>query len=193
MSHIIASVTLAIPAMILAETALRFLGIGLQAAGRSRWGVLLQEAQNIRARRAGALAARPRRGGDRRRARPQLPRRRPSRRRRPLCELTMSVVKPCRPMTSSSRAEDLVARLRAPRRAASTPSTDVELRRCRRGRTFCLVGESGSGKIVTARSILRIVDKPGRITSGRIILNRATAATRSTSTGARPRQPRDAR
>ena len=41
----------------------------------------------------------------------------------------------------------------------------------RRGRTFCLVGESGSGKSVTARSLMRIVDKPGRITSGRIILN----------------------
>ncbi len=41
----------------------------------------------------------------------------------------------------------------------------------RRGRTFCLVGESGSGKSVTARSLMRIVDKPGRITSGRIVLN----------------------
>ena len=41
----------------------------------------------------------------------------------------------------------------------------------RRGRTFCLVGESGSGKSVTARSLMRIVDKPGRITRGRIVLN----------------------
>ncbi|MGW5360314.1 ABC transporter permease [Actinopolymorpha pittospori] len=47
-SHIIASLTLAIPAMILAETALSFLGLGLQAPAVS-WGVLLQEAQNIRA------------------------------------------------------------------------------------------------------------------------------------------------
>ncbi|RYE88842.1 MAG: ABC transporter permease [Hyphomicrobiales bacterium] len=46
-SHIIASVTLAIPAMILAETALSFLGIGLRSPVIS-WGVLLQEAQNIR-------------------------------------------------------------------------------------------------------------------------------------------------
>lgn len=46
-SHIIASVTLAIPAMILAETALSFLGIGLRPPVVS-WGVLLQEAQNIR-------------------------------------------------------------------------------------------------------------------------------------------------
>jgi peptide/nickel transport system permease protein len=47
MSHIIASVTLAIPAMILAETALSFLGLGLQPPTIS-WGVLLREAQNIR-------------------------------------------------------------------------------------------------------------------------------------------------
>jgi peptide/nickel transport system permease protein len=46
-SHIIASVTLAIPAMILAETALSFLGLGLQPPVIS-WGVLLREAQNVR-------------------------------------------------------------------------------------------------------------------------------------------------
>lgn len=46
-SHIIASVTLAVPAMILAETSLSFLGLGLQPPIVS-WGVLLQEAQNIR-------------------------------------------------------------------------------------------------------------------------------------------------
>jgi len=45
-SHIIASVTLSIPAMILAETALSFLGIGLTPPALS-WGVLLQAAQNI--------------------------------------------------------------------------------------------------------------------------------------------------
>ncbi len=47
-SHIIASVTLAIPLMILSETALSFLGIGLRPPVIS-WGVLLQDAQNIRA------------------------------------------------------------------------------------------------------------------------------------------------
>ena len=40
------------------------------------------------------------------------------------------------------------------------------------GKTLCLVGESGSGKSVTARSILQIVDPPGRIMSGQILLNR---------------------
>lgn len=46
-SHMIASLTLAIPAMILAETSLSFLGLGLRSPINS-WGVLLQEAQNIR-------------------------------------------------------------------------------------------------------------------------------------------------
>jgi peptide/nickel transport system ATP-binding protein len=42
----------------------------------------------------------------------------------------------------------------------------------RRGKTLCIVGESGSGKSVTARSILQIVDAPGRIVSGAVILHR---------------------
>ena len=46
-SHIIASLTLAVPLMILAETSLSFLGIGLQPPQVS-WGTLLKEAQNIR-------------------------------------------------------------------------------------------------------------------------------------------------
>jgi peptide/nickel transport system permease protein len=46
-SHIIASLTLAIPAIILAETGLSFIGLGLRAPAIS-WGVLLQEAQNLR-------------------------------------------------------------------------------------------------------------------------------------------------
>ena len=46
MSHLIASATLAIPGMILGETALSFLGLGLRAPITS-WGVLLTEAQNI--------------------------------------------------------------------------------------------------------------------------------------------------
>lgn len=46
-SHIIASLTLSIPEVILAETGLSFLGLGLRQPVIS-WGVLLQEAQNIR-------------------------------------------------------------------------------------------------------------------------------------------------
>jgi peptide/nickel transport system permease protein len=45
-SHIIASITLALPGMILGETALSFLGVGLRPPVVS-WGVLLQDAQKI--------------------------------------------------------------------------------------------------------------------------------------------------
>jgi peptide/nickel transport system permease protein len=45
-SHLIASATLVIPSMILGETALSFLGLGLRPPITS-WGVLLNEAQNI--------------------------------------------------------------------------------------------------------------------------------------------------
>ena len=46
MSHLIASATLTIPKMILGETALSFLGLGLRSPVTS-WGVMLNEAQNI--------------------------------------------------------------------------------------------------------------------------------------------------
>jgi peptide/nickel transport system ATP-binding protein len=36
------------------------------------------------------------------------------------------------------------------------------------GRTVCVVGESGCGKSVTVRSVLRLVDEPGRIVAGEI-------------------------
>jgi peptide/nickel transport system permease protein len=46
MSHLIASATLSVPSMILGETALSYLGLGLRPPITS-WGVLLNEAQNI--------------------------------------------------------------------------------------------------------------------------------------------------
>jgi len=46
MSHLIASATITIPTMILGETALSFLGLGLRPPITS-WGVLLNEAQDI--------------------------------------------------------------------------------------------------------------------------------------------------
>jgi len=46
-SYIIASLTLSIPGMILGETALSFIGLGMQAPAIS-WGVLLKDAQHIR-------------------------------------------------------------------------------------------------------------------------------------------------
>ena len=48
MSHIIAAATLAIPGMILGETALSFLGLGLRQPVVS-WGVMLRESMDIAA------------------------------------------------------------------------------------------------------------------------------------------------
>jgi len=46
MSHLIASATLTIPGMILGETALSFLGLGLRPPITS-WGILLTEARSV--------------------------------------------------------------------------------------------------------------------------------------------------
>jgi peptide/nickel transport system permease protein len=47
MSYLIVHLTLAIPGMILAETALSFLGLGIRPPAVS-WGTLMQDAQNVR-------------------------------------------------------------------------------------------------------------------------------------------------
>jgi peptide/nickel transport system ATP-binding protein len=52
----------------------------------------------------------------------------------------------------------------------------------RRGQTLGIVGESGCGKSITARSILRIVDRPGRIVAGQMLFNRPNR--RGAGTGA---------
>mgnify|MGYP000957084899 CR=1 FL=1 len=68
------------------------------------------------------------------------------------------------------RVENLVTSFRTPRgviRAVDGVSFDVEA-----GKTLGLVGESGSGKTVTALSLLRLIpEPPGKIESGRILLN----------------------
>ena len=46
MSHIIAATTLALPVMIISETSLSFLGLGIRPPAIS-WGVLLQDAQSL--------------------------------------------------------------------------------------------------------------------------------------------------
>jgi peptide/nickel transport system permease protein len=48
LSHIIAATTLALPVMVISETALSFLGLGLRPPAIS-WGVMLQQAQNVQA------------------------------------------------------------------------------------------------------------------------------------------------
>src|SRR5919198_573677 len=61
------------------------------------------------------------------------------------------------------------------------------------GRTLGVVGESGCGKSVTAHSILRIVEQPGRIVGGQILLRQATSdvdLVQLTADGARMRSIR---
>jgi peptide/nickel transport system ATP-binding protein len=55
-------------------------------------------------------------------------------------------------------------------KAVEAASFDVHM-----SRTLAIVGESGCGKSVTARSILRIVEPPGRIVGGEILLSRPAA------------------
>ena len=51
----------------------------------------------------------------------------------------------------------------------------------RPGATMALVGESGCGKTVTARAILRLIDKPGRIIGGRILFQRVDDSSATTT------------
>jgi peptide/nickel transport system ATP-binding protein len=64
-----------------------------------------------------------------------------------------------------------------PTRAGLVKAVDGVSFTLRRGQTLCVVGESGSGKSVTARSILQIVDSPGRIVSGSMVLHRPDGST----------------
>ncbi len=66
--------------------------------------------------------------------------------------------------------ENLVTDFR-PADGGSAAVDDVSFE-LRAGKTLCVVGESGSGKSVTARSILQIVDTPGRIVAGEVLLHR---------------------
>ena len=54
-----------------------------------------------------------------------------------------------------------------------------------RGETLAVVGESGCGKSVMARSILRLVDRPGRIVSGEVWVRNGQAAASNGDAGTR--------
>ena len=59
------------------------------------------------------------------------------------------------------------------------------------GRTLGIVGESGCGKSVTARSIMRIVDRPGRIVGGEILLRRGDGGRQDGKTARREDEARN--
>ena len=164
MSHIIASVTLAIPTMILAETALSFLGIGLRPPVVS-WGVLLQEAQNILAVSSAPWLFLPglavivtvlalnflgdgfRDAADPYNTDPNL-----------------------RQQPAAAHGRDLLIEVVDLRThffggAGTIKAVDGVSFSIPRGKTVCVVGESGSGKSITGRSILNQV--PGRRGSSR--------------------------
>lgn len=55
-------------------------------------------------------------------------------------------------------------------RAVDGVSFDIE-----RGKILCVVGESGCGKSITARSLLQIVDYPGRVVEGEVLFHQRTS------------------
>jgi peptide/nickel transport system ATP-binding protein len=52
----------------------------------------------------------------------------------------------------------------------------------KRGKTLCIVGESGCGKSMTARSILQIVQPPGKVVDGEMLFHRTDPVTGARST-----------
>ncbi len=56
----------------------------------------------------------------------------------------------------------------------------------RPGKTLGIVGESGCGKSVAARSILRIVERPGKIVGGQVLLRRSANGHEGARVGSRP-------
>eukprot|EP01041_Mallomonas_annulata_P027027 gene27027-48521_t len=156
-SHIIASISLAIPAMILAETSLSFLGLGLQPPTIS-WGVLLREAQNIRSIATAPWLFAPGVAVV-------------------LAVIALNFLGDAMSVDSQTPKDGVLLEVRGLQthfsiRTGTIKAVDGVSFDVVRGKTLCVVGESGSGKSVTARSILQIVDDPGRIVSGSMVLHR---------------------
>ena len=70
------------------------------------------------------------------------------------------------------------------------PAVDDVSFEIRAGETLGLVGESGSGKSVTALSIMRLVQPPGRIAGGRILFKGRDLLTLPSARCARCAAPR---
>ncbi len=161
-SHIIASSTLAVPVMIISETSLSFLGLGIRPPAIS-WGVLLQEAQNIQTVALAPWLHDPGTPRDRGGAGIQPARRRPARCRGSVRHWGRwtSPLLSVRGLKAHFFMDEGVVK------AVDGVSFDVHP-----GRVFGIVGESGCGKSVTMKAVLRVIEPPGRIVGGGILLRR---------------------
>ena len=116
MSYLVVNLTLAVPSMILGETALSFLGLGHSSA-RGELGRPAQVRPAGQRRGPVSVAADPRPAGHRHRPGLQLPRRRPPRRRRPL------PIGTCKLPATRPHALLLECKARATRWCAATQTT----------------------------------------------------------------------
>ena len=161
LSHIIATSSLAIPVMIINETSLSFLGLGIRPPAIS-WGVLLQEAQNIQTLALAPWLLHAGRRGDRGRAGLQPCGRRTSRCLRSIQPLSLrrrsELLRGVRDLRVSFKLDEGTVR------AVDGLSFDVFP-----GQVVGIVGESGCGKSVTMKAILQLIEPPGRITGGEIL------------------------
>ena len=165
LSHVIAAVSLALPAMIISETSLELPGprpaaagdqLGHSSAGRAEhpdaghralaawWRPFRSSSSSWPSTSwATACAMRP----------------------IPMADTTMSL--PGAPILSIRNLEVQFAQDEGLVRAVDGASFDLHP-----GKTLGIVGESGCGKSVTARAVLQIVDHPGRIVGGEIWFDR---------------------
>ena len=190
-SHIIAEITLSIPQMIISETALSFLGLGIRPPAVS-YGTLLQAAQNVQTVALtpwlmipaipvaiAVLAFNFLGDGVRDAADPYAQHastrgkgKNGARRRSPrVTAAASSAVDQAPAAAPILSVRDLHTHFPVDEGtvvAVDGASFDVPA-----GKTLGIVGESGCGKSVTARSVLRILDRPGEIVAGEILFRRA--------------------
>ena len=185
-SHILVSLTLSVPGMILGETSLSFLGLGLRPPVVS-WGVMLQDCMDIKAVRFYPWLLLPvafliltvlcfnffgdglRDAADPYSSSPSSGK---AKRKR---------LKEDKDRKSSDDAaakemdKDNVLELQGLSTHFDTESGELKAvdgvaLTVKRGKILAVVGESGCGKSVTSYSVMRLIQSPGRIAGGRVLV-----------------------